>query len=68
MNTFLTQEMLEFVSECSKHSSGGYFKHKLIFAVLLKFYESEGRPLTNKDLIPADSVGVLSQQLSVLVK
>lgn len=63
----LTEDMLHFVQEVSGHTRG-YFKHKLPFAVLLKFYEREGRPLLNSDLIPLDLLISLSGQLDCHVE
>jgi len=54
--------MLCFIQEVSNHNRG-YLKHKLPLALLLKFYEREGRPLLNSDLIPLDLLTSLSVQL-----
>lgn len=62
ISSILSDEMLQFLQEASEHIRG-YFKHKLAFAVLLKFYEREGRPLLNSDLIPLDLLTSLSVQL-----
>ena len=62
ISSILSDEMLQFLQETSEHIRG-YFKHKLAFSVLLKFYEREGRPLLNSDLIPLDLLTSLSVQL-----
>tara|TARA_B110000459_G_C16190280_1_gene307644 strand:+ start:244 stop:537 length:294 start_codon:yes stop_codon:yes gene_type:complete len=58
----LNEDMLQFLEEVSAHNRG-YLKHKLAFAVLLKFYEREGRPLLNEELIPLELLTSLSIQL-----
>jgi len=62
ISPLLSEDMLQFLQEVSDHISGS-FKHKLAFAVLLKFYEREGRPLLNGDLIPLDLLTSLTMQL-----
>jgi len=58
----VSEDMLQLLQEVSDHNRS-YFKHKLAFAILLKFYEREGRPLLNSDLIPLDLLTSLSVQL-----
>lgn len=61
-SSILSEEMFAFIEEVSGHIRG-YLKHKLAFAILLKFYEREGRPLLNSDSIPLDLLTSLPMQL-----